>query len=93
MGSVTKYMEKKIPGVYVHSLMIGDNVVQDTENGFFLNINKQIDLVCQMVNNDEKLKSKILFQHQLLNHNFASIQMATTPWASLRAAFSCEVLN
>ena len=37
--------------------MVGDNVVQDTENGFFLNINKQIDLVCQMVNNDEKLKS------------------------------------
>ena len=57
MGSVVSYLEQTVPGAYVTSLMVGDNVVQDTENGFFLNINKQIDLVCQMVNNDEKLKS------------------------------------
>ena len=57
MGSVVSYLEQAVPGAYVTSLMVGDNVVQDTENGFFLNINKQIDLVCQMVNNDEKLKS------------------------------------
>ena len=57
MGSVVSYLEKAVPGAYVTSLMVGDNVVQDTENGFFLNINKQIDMVCQMVNNDEKLKS------------------------------------
>ena len=56
MGSVVSYLEQAVPGAYVTSLMVGDNVVQDTENGFFLNINKQIDLVCQMVNNDEKLK-------------------------------------
>ena len=93
MGSVVSYLEQAVPGAYVTSLMVGDNVVQDTENGFFLNINRQLDLVCQMVNNDEKLKSKILFQHQLLNHNSASLQMATTPWASLREAFSCEVFN
>ena len=57
MGSVVSYLEQAVPGAYVTSLMVGDNVVQDTENGFFLNINKQIDMVCQMVNNDEKLKS------------------------------------
>jgi len=57
MGSVVSYLEQAVPGAYVTSLMVGDNVVQDTENGFFLNINKQIDLVCQMVNNDEKLKN------------------------------------
>merc|ERR1719483_1880326 len=56
MGSVTKYLEKQIPGVYVHSLMIGDNVVQDTENGFFMNINSQIELACQRIQEDHKLK-------------------------------------
>ena len=59
MGSVVAYLEQAVPGAYVTSLMVGDNVVQDTENGFFLNINKQIDMVCQMVNSDEKLKSNI----------------------------------
>ena len=28
MGSVVKYLEESIPGVYVNSLMVGDNVVQ-----------------------------------------------------------------
>ena len=64
MGSVVSYLEQAVPGAYVTSLMVGDNVVQDTENGFFLNINKQIDMVCQMVNNDEKLKSN--FDRDLL---------------------------
>ena len=58
MGSVVSYFEQAIPGAYVTSLMVGDNVVQDTENGFFLNINKQIDMVCDMVKKDKKLQSK-----------------------------------
>ena len=58
MGSIVKYLEEKIPGVYVVSLMIGDNVVQDTENGFFLNINSQIDMACSIIKNDPKLQSK-----------------------------------
>ena len=56
MGSVSKYLEKKVPGVYVHSLMIGENVVQDTENGFFLNINTQIELACQKIKADPNLQ-------------------------------------
>jgi len=56
MGSITSYLEKKIPGVHVHSLMIGDNVVQDTENGFFMNINSQIELACQRIQEDPKLQ-------------------------------------
>ena len=28
MGSVVKYLEESIPGVYVNSLMVGENVVQ-----------------------------------------------------------------
>jgi len=56
MGSISKYLEKKIPGVYVHSLMIGDNVVEDTENGFFMNINSQIELACQRIQADPNLQ-------------------------------------
>ena len=58
MGSIVKYLKEKIPGVYVLSLMLGDNVVQDTENGFFLNINTQIDMACNIIRNDPKLQSK-----------------------------------
>jgi len=57
MGSIVKYLEEKIPGVYVLSLMLGDNVVQDTENGFFLNINTQIDMACNIIRNDPKLQN------------------------------------
>ena len=49
MGSVSHYLQQRIPGLHVHSLMIGDTVVQDTENGFFMNINKQIELACQRI--------------------------------------------
>lgn len=59
MGSVSKYLEQKIPGVYVNSLMIGDNVVQDTENGFFLDINSQVEMACQKIKADPNLKGRI----------------------------------
>jgi len=56
MGSVVKFIESRVPGIHVNSLMIGDGIVQDMENGFFLNINKQIDLACHRVNEDPLLK-------------------------------------
>jgi len=55
MGSVEKLFKERIPGVYTHSLMIGEGVVQDTENGFFMDINKQIDLACNIIRNDSRL--------------------------------------
>jgi len=55
MGWIAKYMAKKVPGLHVHALMIGDNVIQDTENGFFMNINKQIVLACERIQSDPAL--------------------------------------
>jgi len=55
MGSVKSLLEEKIPGVYVHSLMIGSNVVADTENGFFMGIEDQINLACDTIRNDTRL--------------------------------------
>jgi len=55
MGSVKKLLESQIPGVYVLSLMIGGNAIEDTENGFVMNINKQIELACDTIRNDSRL--------------------------------------
>jgi palmitoyl-protein thioesterase len=55
MGSVKRYLESKLPGVYVLSLMIGNNVIQDTENGFVMQVPDQIDLACSIVKNDSRL--------------------------------------
>ncbi|VDM46184.1 unnamed protein product [Toxocara canis] len=57
MGWIKKLLEREIGGVYVHSLMIGDNVVSDTEHGFFGNVNDQVQKACEMIAYDEKLKN------------------------------------
>ncbi|XP_013775536.1 palmitoyl-protein thioesterase 1-like [Limulus polyphemus] len=57
MGSIKKFLEKNVPGVYVNSLMIGNNIIEDTENGFFMNSNKQVKLVCEKLMSDTKLKN------------------------------------
>jgi len=57
MGSIKKLLEKEIPQVYVLSLEIGNSIFQDTENGFFMNVNSQVDMVCKKLSQDEKLKN------------------------------------
>uniref|UniRef100_A0A8C5DSV7 Palmitoyl-protein thioesterase 1 n=1 Tax=Gouania willdenowi TaxID=441366 RepID=A0A8C5DSV7_GOUWI len=57
MGAIKKMVEEEIPNIYVHSLMIGKNVVQDTENGFFLDVNEQVSMVCSRLAQDPKLKA------------------------------------
>lgn len=57
MGSIKRMLEKKIPGVYVRSLMIGNSIIEDMENGFLMNVNDQIDQVCDKVASDPKLKN------------------------------------
>jgi len=39
-------VEKEVPGIYVHSIQIGDDFIEDTLNGFFMNVNDQITEVC-----------------------------------------------
>lgn len=54
MGSIKRLIEENIPDVYVHSVEIGGNVIADTENGFFMNVNKQVQMVCDLLKNDTK---------------------------------------
>ncbi|XP_065669049.1 palmitoyl-protein thioesterase 1 isoform X2 [Hydra vulgaris] len=57
MGSIKKMIETKIPNIYVLSLMIGSNIIEDTENGFLLNSNTQVEQVCQKLLSDPNLKN------------------------------------
>ena len=57
MGYIKKIIEKTIPGVYVVSLEIGGSVVSDTENGFFMNVNEQVQMVCEKIKKDPKLQN------------------------------------
>ncbi|GFO13381.1 palmitoyl-protein thioesterase 1 [Plakobranchus ocellatus] len=57
MGSIKRLVEDKVgDGVYVKSLMIGSNIVEDTENGFLMNANDQVTNVCAQLKKDPKLQ-------------------------------------
>ncbi|KAK9957642.1 hypothetical protein ABG768_011873 [Culter alburnus] len=56
MGAMKKMVEEEVPGIYVISLMIGKSVLQDTENGFFMDVNEQVSFVCDQLSKDPKLK-------------------------------------
>ncbi|KAI1721864.1 palmitoyl protein thioesterase domain-containing protein [Ditylenchus destructor] len=57
MGYVKKLLKTHIPGVYVKSLMIGNNVIEDTEHGFFANMNEHVAKVCQQIAQDDALQN------------------------------------
>eukprot|EP00747_Dinoflagellata_sp_TGD_P184692 gnl/TRDRNA2_/TRDRNA2_40559_c0_seq2.p1 gnl/TRDRNA2_/TRDRNA2_40559_c0~~gnl/TRDRNA2_/TRDRNA2_40559_c0_seq2.p1 ORF type:complete len:312 (+),score=63.97 gnl/TRDRNA2_/TRDRNA2_40559_c0_seq2:74-1009(+) len=47
MGAIKKHLKENIPGIFVHSVEIGSNAAEDTLEGFFGNMNHQVDDVCQ----------------------------------------------
>ncbi|KAJ2805486.1 hypothetical protein H4R20_002073 [Coemansia guatemalensis] len=46
MGGIVSLIEDEIPGVFVHSVQLGDTESADRNAGFFGNLNSQIDKVC-----------------------------------------------
>jgi len=56
MGAIKKLIQDNVPGVYVLSLEIGSSVSDDTENGFLMNVNKQISMVCDTIAADANLQ-------------------------------------
>ncbi|XP_031234391.1 palmitoyl-protein thioesterase 1 isoform X1 [Mastomys coucha] len=56
MGAIKKMVEKEIPGIYVLSLKIGKNTIEEMENSFFMNVNLQVSMVCQILKKDPKLQ-------------------------------------
>ncbi|CAG2054219.1 unnamed protein product, partial [Timema podura] len=49
-------IEKNVPGINVTSLKIGYTIIQDIENGYFLNVNTQVERVCKQLAADPNLK-------------------------------------
>ncbi|KAL3275106.1 hypothetical protein HHI36_019877 [Cryptolaemus montrouzieri] len=49
IGGLKSNIEKALPGIYVVSLKIGKNIVQDLENGYFMHPNKQVEFVCDQI--------------------------------------------
>lgn len=45
LGSVIKFIQKQIPNVYILSIRIGNNIIEDTLNGYLMNVNDQVKLV------------------------------------------------
>lgn len=57
LGAFKIFLQNHIPGVYVHSLRIGNSTVEDLENGYFMNPNKQIEYVCKKLSLDPNLQN------------------------------------
>jgi len=55
MGYIKRIIEEQIPGIYVKSLMIGNNIIEDELNGFFMNVNHQIPFAQNEILNDTEL--------------------------------------
>ncbi|KAK7792341.1 hypothetical protein R5R35_013826 [Gryllus longicercus] len=56
LGTIKTIIDRTFPGIYVKSLKIGSTIIEDMENGFFLNVNHQVDLVCNQLAADPELK-------------------------------------
>ncbi|XP_011167607.1 palmitoyl-protein thioesterase 1 [Solenopsis invicta] len=57
LGRIREFLQEQIPGVYVHSIRIGNNEIEDVENGYFGNINEQIKYVCELLARDPNLQN------------------------------------
>ncbi|CAB3220129.1 unnamed protein product [Arctia plantaginis] len=56
LAGFKKFLETKIPGVYVRSLRIGNNTIEDFESGYFVHPNTQVEYACKILSEDPKLK-------------------------------------
>jgi len=57
MGAIKKTIQELLPGTYVYSVEIGDNIVADEIHGFLGNANDQVDFVCNYIRSDPNLKN------------------------------------
>ena len=62
MGRLQRFMEASIPGVYVHSIMVGGGPTADTLHGYFGNVDDQVKEQCV----------RLLAEPRLANGFFAS---------------------
>jgi len=56
MGYIAEMITSALPGTYLYSVEVGDSVADDEENGFLMNVNEQIDMMCDVLGADPNLK-------------------------------------
>jgi len=56
MGKFIQALKEGMPGVYIKSIMIGNNEVDDLRYSYQDSMNRQVSLVCKMIANDPNLK-------------------------------------
>ena len=56
LGAIKKLLEATLPGVYVYSIRLGSDTIEDVEHSYLGNINEQISEVCDLLSKDERLK-------------------------------------
>jgi len=56
MGAIQSAIESTIPGVYVYSIMIGSNIVEDEFSGFIGSVNDQVQSVCDTLKSEPNLQ-------------------------------------
>ncbi|XP_025263257.1 palmitoyl-protein thioesterase 1 [Camponotus floridanus] len=57
LGKIQHVLQNEIPGVYVKSIRIGDNDIEDVENSYFGNINEHIKSICEQLSQDTRLQN------------------------------------
>jgi len=57
MGAVKDSIEQSIPGVYVSSIMIGRNIVEDEAYGFLGDVSSEVSDVCSQLKSDPQLQN------------------------------------
>jgi len=55
MIGIQNIIQDNIPDVYVYRIMIGGNLIVDTESGFFRDTNRQVREVCEKIQSDPEL--------------------------------------
>ncbi|KAF2899015.1 hypothetical protein ILUMI_07162 [Ignelater luminosus] len=55
LGAIILRLKLALPRVHVHSLQIGNNIIEDTLNGFLMHPDKQIEIACNAIKSDPLL--------------------------------------
>ncbi|XP_074597236.1 palmitoyl-protein thioesterase 1-like isoform X2 [Brevipalpus obovatus] len=85
LESLVNLITGQIPDIYVTSIRIGKNEEEDIFNSYFMNVNDQVDMVCQMLSDDPKLAKGFNFLGFSQGGQFARavVQRCSLPVANL----------
>ncbi|CAK9304711.1 unnamed protein product [Gordionus sp. m RMFG-2023] len=54
LGFIIKILKNKLNDVHIYSVKMGQSFIEDMEDGYFLDVNEQIKIVCDKLKNDSR---------------------------------------